>query len=68
MNLLGPTSISAIYTAEGKKRLKKSHLVDILLINHYLLLLLLLLSQQHGKGLTEWVDNIKWLLSRVHSK
>ena len=53
MNLLGPTSISAIYTAEGKKRLKKSHLVDILLINHYLLLLLLLLSQQHGKGLTE---------------
>ena len=26
MNLLGPTSISAIYTAEGKKRLKKEPL------------------------------------------
>ena len=26
MNLLGPTSISAVYTAEGKKHLKKEPL------------------------------------------
>ena len=35
MNLLGPTSISAIYTADGKKRFKKESLARYTVIYYY---------------------------------